>query len=81
MTATNSKTTSTILTQAQTKPESIGKAVRNARKSFGWTQGVLAERADVSRLSVIRLENESAISTATLSKIVAALGFTLRLGK
>ena len=62
-----------------TTPTSIGRAVKEARTTRGWTQDDLATNADVSRLSVIRLENGNDISTATLSKVAHALGLTVKL--
>lgn len=65
--------------EQSTTPASIGRTVREARLKRGWTQDDLAAHAQVSRLSVIRLENGNDISTATLSKVAIALGLTLML--
>lgn len=52
----------------------IGNNVRTARNARGWTQTQLAEQAGISRATIARIERGSHISTATLEKIVAALG-------
>ena len=56
-----------------TTPASIGETVKDARAARGWTRDDLAVHADVSRLSVIRLENGNDVSTATLSKVAERL--------
>lgn len=57
----------------------IAQRVREARYAAGWSQNELADRADVSRPSVARLERGDDVSTATLSKIAATLGLSLQL--
>lgn len=50
--------------------------IREARKECGFTQEELARRANVSRATIIGLENGSitVTTTETLSKIANALG-------
>lgn len=60
--------------------EELGPAIRAARKSYGWSQAELAERAGVSRPTIARAETGQDISTATLSKIARALQLTVELG-
>ncbi len=57
----------------------IAQRIRAARDVRGWSQEVLADRSGVSRPSVARIEAGEDVSTATLSKVVDALGLTLRL--
>lgn len=52
----------------------IGNNVRTARNARGWSQTQLAEQAGISRATIARIERGLHISTATLEKIVAALG-------
>lgn len=56
----------------------IGGILRNARRQRGWSQATLGEAAGVSRPTVARAESGHDISTATLARIVAALGLTLK---
>lgn len=57
----------------------IAQKVRAARTGLGMSQGLLADKAGVSRPSVARLEAGEDVSTDTLGKISDALGlkFTL----
>ena len=50
--------------------------IREARKECGFTQEELAKRANVSRATIIGLENVSitVTTTETLTKIAGALG-------
>lgn len=57
----------------------IGKDIRDARESLDWSQHKLASEAGVSRPTIARLETGSNISTATLEKVVNALGKRLRI--
>lgn len=49
--------------------------IKEARKEKGFTQGELAKRANVSRATIIGLENSSitVTTTETLTKIAGAL--------
>lgn len=55
----------------------IARRVRQARLVAGWSQQDLAEQAGVSRPSVARIEAGEDVSTATLTKIVGALGLAV----
>src|ERR1035437_6230119 len=59
----------------------IGKRVAEKRKSLKWTQLKLAQKARVSRATLDALENGrlGELGFSKLSKIVAALGFELKL--
>lgn len=59
----------------------IALQVRVARTDLGWSQGLLADKAGVSRPSVARVEASEAVSTDTLSKISEALGLKLTLAE
>jgi transcriptional regulator with XRE-family HTH domain len=57
---------------------SFGSTVRQLRESQGWSQEVLAERADLNRSYIGELERGQAIpSLLTLKKISNALGVSL----
>ncbi|MBD8519120.1 helix-turn-helix transcriptional regulator [Plantibacter sp. CFBP 8804] len=56
----------------------IAKQVNEARQTAGWSQNELADRAGVSRPSVVRVERGDDVNTATLSKIAEVLGLTVR---
>ena len=59
----------------------IGERVAEKRKSLKWTQLKLAQKAQVSRATLDALENGrlGELGFSKLSKVVAALGFELRL--
>lgn len=57
---------------------SLGETIRDARRGRGWSQATLGERAGVSRPTIARVEMGNDVSTATLAKIVAALGLTFK---
>lgn len=57
----------------------LGNRIRQARKTHGWSQAMLAERAGVSRPTVARIEAGTDVSTVTLSMITEALGLQLGL--
>lgn len=59
----------------------IALQVRVARTDLGWSQGLLAAKAGVSRPSVARVEASEAVSTDTLSKISEVLGLKLTLAE
>ena len=53
-------------------------AVRQAREAAGWSQAELADRAGVSRPTIVRFGAGQDISVRTLSAVVRALGLELR---
>jgi transcriptional regulator with XRE-family HTH domain len=58
--------------------DSFGAAVRQLREKQGWSQEVLAERADLNRSYVGELERGQAIpSLLTLKKLSVALNLSL----
>jgi transcriptional regulator with XRE-family HTH domain len=57
---------------------SLGNAIRDARNQRGWSQVTLGERSGVSRPTIARVEAGGDVSTATLEKVVAALGLTIK---
>ena len=58
--------------------DSFGTAVRQLREKQGWSQEVLAERADLNRSYVGELERGQAIpSLLTLKKLSVALNLSL----
>lgn len=61
------------------KLKAIGKSIRKAREEQSLTQAQLAERADTSRLSVLRIEQGTHVNTDTLVKVVDALGLELQI--
>jgi len=61
------------MTQEHSPTQRLGERVKDARKARGWSQGGLAEAADVSRATVARIEAGQDISTATLVKVAQAL--------
>ncbi len=57
---------------------SFGTSVRHLREQHGWSQEVLAERADLNRSYIGELERGQAIpSLLTLKKLSLALGMPL----
>ncbi len=57
--------------------ETIPEMLRRLRLERGWTQVQLAGYADVSRKTIVRLENEveaSAVNLLSLTKVASALG-------
>ncbi len=57
----------------------VGQDIRVARRALGWSQTELANRAQVSRPTIARVETGVNISTGTLEKVVKALGKCLRI--
>lgn len=58
--------------------EAVAAAFRSARKAFGWTQAQVAERAEVSRSLIAKLEaGRRAVSIASLASAGDALGMTV----
>lgn len=54
-------------------------AIFLAREDMGWSQAELAERANVPRSTVSRTEKGKNVSIATLTKLAAAMGKTLKI--
>ena len=59
-------------------PVNLGQTICEARRQRGWSQATLGEHAGVSRPTIARVETGSDVSTATLAKVMAALGLTLK---
>lgn len=58
---------------------SAGDAVRDARRERGWSQTQLGEEAGVSRPTIARIERGDDVSVATLAKVTAAVGLTVKI--
>jgi HTH-type transcriptional regulator/antitoxin HipB len=58
---------------------SAGDAVRDARRERGWSQTQLGDEAGVSRPTIARIERGDDVSVATLAKVTAAVGLTVRI--
>ncbi|MDE8649484.1 helix-turn-helix transcriptional regulator [Rhodococcus qingshengii] len=58
---------------------SVGDAVRDARRERGWSQTQLGEEAGVSRPTIARIERGDDVSVATLAKVTAAVGLTVKI--
>ena len=58
---------------------SVGGAVRDARRGRGWSQTQLGEEAGVSRPTIARIERGDDVSVATLAKVTAAVGLTVKI--
>jgi transcriptional regulator with XRE-family HTH domain len=52
----------------------IGEQVKAARKGRGWSQEELAERLDVSRPYISKVESGASVSLDVLRKLTAVLG-------
>lgn len=57
----------------------VGGAVRGARRERAWSQTQLGEEAGVSRPTIARIERGDDVSVATLAKVTAALGLTVKI--
>jgi transcriptional regulator with XRE-family HTH domain len=57
----------------------IASQVNKARQAAGLSQNELADRAGISRPSVVRVERGDDVNTATLGKIADVLGLSLQL--
>lgn len=57
----------------------VGGAVRDARRERGWSQTQLGEEAGVSRPTIARIERGDDVSVATLAKVTAAVGLTVKI--
>jgi HTH-type transcriptional regulator/antitoxin HipB len=57
----------------------IGKIIKKLRKEKNLSQEELAKKANISRATLSKLENENLtkISVATLDKILGILGYTI----
>lgn len=53
-------------------------AILLAREDMGWTQAELAKHANVPRSTVSRTEKGNNVSIATLTKLAAAMGKTVK---
>lgn len=58
---------------------SVGDTVRDARRERGWSQTQLGEEAGVSRPTIARIERGDDVSVATLAKVTAAVGLTVKI--
>jgi len=58
---------------------SFGEVIREARRSKGWSQAELGDRAGLSRPTIARVEADCDVTTATIAKVAGALGLTLQL--
>lgn len=54
-------------------------AILLAREDMGWTQAELAEHANVPRSTVSRTEKGNNVSIATLTKLAAAMGKSVKI--
>ncbi|MCD0172535.1 helix-turn-helix transcriptional regulator [Micrococcus luteus] len=61
------------------QPPPVHVVVRDTRRLAGWSQAQLAERADVSRPTVARLEAGLDVSTGSLAKVLRALELQVRI--
>lgn len=57
----------------------VGRAVREARRERRWSQTKLGDEAGVSRPTIARIERGDDVSVATLAKVTAAVGLTVRI--
>lgn len=57
----------------------LADTLRAARQDRGWTQHELADRADVSRPTIARLERGQDVSVATLTKVATSLDLRVEL--
>jgi transcriptional regulator with XRE-family HTH domain len=58
---------------------SVGVAVRDARRERAWSQTQLGEEAGVSRPTIARIERGDDVSVATLAKVTAAVGLSVKI--
>lgn len=57
----------------------LGQTIRDARKTRGWSQIELGDKAGVSRPTVARVERGDVVSTETITKLASVLGLELQL--
>lgn len=69
------------MSMGETEQHDFGDVIRETRKKHKWSQAELAEKAGVSRPTIARVEANSDVTTATITKIALALGLTLELRK
>jgi transcriptional regulator with XRE-family HTH domain len=69
----------TAMPEQRTAMMEIARQVNTARQAAGLSQNELADRAGVSRPSVVRVERGDDVNTATLGKIADVLGLSLQL--
>lgn len=67
------------MTEPPVSLASVGDAVRDARRERGWSQTQLGDEAGVSRPTIARIERGDDVSVATLAKVTAAVGLTVRI--
>lgn len=56
------------------QPASLGLQVAELRKERGWQQDELAERTNVSRMTISRLENGENVGIETVLRALSELG-------
>ncbi|WP_006241558.1 helix-turn-helix domain-containing protein [Mycolicibacterium tusciae] len=57
----------------------VGRAVLDQRRKRRWSQTKLGHEAGVSRPTIARIERGDDVSVATLAKVTAAVGLTVRI--
>lgn len=57
----------------------FGKKIRDSRRERGWSQSALGEKSDLTRPTIARIERGDDVSTATLTKVAAALNLEVEL--
>jgi transcriptional regulator with XRE-family HTH domain len=67
------------MTESSESLSNVGRAVRVARLERKWSQTKLGDEAGVSRPTIARIERGDDISLATLTKVTAAIGLTVRI--
>lgn len=63
----------------RTSGASLGRRVREARTAHAWSQSQLAERAQVSRPTIARIEAGQSVRMGTLETVAEVLGLALEL--
>lgn len=58
-------------------PVDFGALIHDLRKKRGWTQGQLADVAQVRPATISKVENGQTVTFPTVLKVVAALGMSL----
>ncbi|WP_442812563.1 helix-turn-helix domain-containing protein [Streptomyces sp. NBC_01760] len=67
--------------QSEEPMAGIAQRIRKARDARGWSQEETAVRAEVSRPTIARIERGDDVSTATLVKVISALGLTVEVAE
>jgi transcriptional regulator with XRE-family HTH domain len=57
----------------------FGSTFRALRRKLKWTQSLLAQRADVSRDTIHRLEHGGVVDVSSLIRLLSAMGYRLDL--